>query len=213
MAELPPHLLGSPESSIHKSWIAGPMRASSKSTKCGPSEVHNTLPAWQSPCRRSCATAPARGKRLRHPSSAWSATPAQTASSSARHHLIASSQSRGSDAEAVDVQRFALRKTGARADHGGCAPSGAPSIPGLGSVEFRRATALARKQRETEPAVGEQGLAADHQRRHHRQFLGRHGGGEGVLLGDLRIAPAPGPVELGDQRRPSSMPICQTRFS
>ena len=43
--------------SIHKSWIAGPVRASSKSTKCGPPlawsvGVHKMLPGWQSPCRR-----------------------------------------------------------------------------------------------------------------------------------------------------------------
>ena len=41
----------SPLSIIHKSWIAGPMRQSSKSTKVGPSR-HSILPGWQSPWSR-----------------------------------------------------------------------------------------------------------------------------------------------------------------
>ena len=39
----PPSAL-SPESSIHRSWIAGPVMQSSRSTKCGPSSVQSTFP-------------------------------------------------------------------------------------------------------------------------------------------------------------------------
>ena len=46
-----------------------------------------------------------------------------------------------------------------------------------------------------------QRLALSQQRRHHRNFLRRQFAGEGVLLADRRIAPAPRPVELGDHRR------------
>jgi len=41
----------SPDSSIHRSCTAGPLMASSKSTKCGRSSRHSMLPLWQSPCR------------------------------------------------------------------------------------------------------------------------------------------------------------------
>ena len=44
---------------VHRSCTAGPVRASSRSTKCGPaacatlpSGVQRILPGWQSPCRR-----------------------------------------------------------------------------------------------------------------------------------------------------------------
>jgi 1-acyl-sn-glycerol-3-phosphate acyltransferase len=53
----------SPGSSIHKSCTAGPVRASSRSTKWGPPPgrsvgVHKMLPGWQSPCRRSVVITP-----------------------------------------------------------------------------------------------------------------------------------------------------------
>src|SRR3989475_6965904 len=54
----------SPESSIQRSCSAGPMRASSRSTKCGPLSVHRMFPAWQSPCSRIDRTSPARLLRL-----------------------------------------------------------------------------------------------------------------------------------------------------
>src|SRR3546814_6195993 len=45
-----------------------PMRASSRSTKCGPSGVHRMFPGWQSPCRRMFFTVPARWRSEEHTS-------------------------------------------------------------------------------------------------------------------------------------------------
>ena len=70
----------------------------------------------------------------------------------------------------------------------------------VGVVELRCVTAAARKQREEQPGMPVQGLAGGvRQRRHHGQLRRRQLTAEGVLLADLRLAPARQPVELHDQ--------------
>ena len=47
-----PRSSGLPARNIHRSWIAGPFRQSSRSTNTGPCACHRMLPRWQSPCSR-----------------------------------------------------------------------------------------------------------------------------------------------------------------
>ncbi len=118
-----------------------------------------------------------------------------------RNHPAGQQPVARSDAEAADVQRFPHDERRARADDMDACHQAPHPFQDLRVAEFGCATALPGKYRETETAVAEQGLSAQHQGRHHRQFVRCHRRRECMFLGDLRVAPASRPVELGDQRR------------
>jgi hypothetical protein len=70
----------------------------------------------------------------------------------------------------------------------------------LAVVEFGRVAALAAEQREAEALVVKQRAAADDLRRDQGDLGRGQFQGESVFLADLRVAPAPRPIELGDDR-------------
>src|SRR5690606_31384191 len=94
-------------------------------------------------------------------------------------------------------QRFALVERAAGADGVQTAKQLAEAIQLVQIARLRRATATARKQRETKAAVFEQALAVPAQRRHHRHLRLGQLLGEGMLLADGRVAPALQAIELG----------------
>ena len=107
-----------------------------------------------------------------------------------------SSQSRGSTKNACASS--AGRCVNGRAHHVDARQEAADPFQHFDVVELRRAAAAARTDAELEPGVPVQCRAAQDQRADGRHF-GRHQfGRERVLLEDLRLAPAAGPVELGD---------------
>ncbi|MCY1428486.1 hypothetical protein D9M71_443710 [compost metagenome] len=129
----------------------------------------------------------------------------------ARHRLVGRQQA-GRDevafqqgrqrfvAEVVHREGFAVHERPVGAHHVQAAEQLAEAVELVEVARLRRAAAAAREQGEAEAGVFEQRLAVMQQRRHHRHFAVRQFGGEAVFLADRLVAPAPGAVELGDQR-------------
>src|SRR6185436_1891542 len=103
--------------------------------------------------------------------------------------------------EGLDVDRGAMRE-GPRAPRGvDAADEAADPFEDALAVELRRATAAAREDGEAEVLELVQRAAGERGGCDERHFRCGELVREGVLLEDLRIAPAPGPVELRDHRR------------
>src|SRR5690606_20651589 len=105
-------------------------------------------------------------------------------------------------AQPLDLDRRPRSEGPAGADHVDAADEAAHPLEHARVVEFRRAAATAREDREAVPPGAEEGGAVDFERRHHRHFLGGEFQGEGMLLQDLLVAPAPRAVELGHHDAP-----------
>ena len=101
-------------------------------------------------------------------------------------------------AEAVDIERRPMRECAAPTDRVNAAEKAPHPFQYLGVVEFGCASAAARTQAESIAGEFVQGLAADGEWRDHRDFALRQFQGEGVFLENLRIAPAPRTIELGN---------------
>src|SRR6202008_502887 len=155
----------SPETSIHKSCTAGPMRLSSRSTKCGPplelpeAGVHSTLPAWQSPCRRIASHPRARECR------------SHALEGEVRGARPGGDQFFGNEAmlqeigarlgaERRDVDGGPERVTAWRTDRVEAPEEAAEPFERRGVLEFRRASAAARKDRQPEAVEFVQRLPA-----------------------------------------------------
>ena len=109
-------LARSPDSSIHRSCTAGPVRASSRSTKCGPASLHRMLPGWQSPCRRSVRRSGRLSKARCTSSSAASTALRQRGSASGATQSLREQEVARVAAVGVDVEPAAVRERAGRAD-------------------------------------------------------------------------------------------------
>ncbi|MCY1351746.1 hypothetical protein D9M69_380210 [compost metagenome] len=129
----------------------------------------------------------------------------------ARHRFVGRQQAGGDEvalqqgfqgfvAEVIHSQGFAMDEGPGGAHRMQAAEQLAEAVELVEVARLRCAAAAAREQGEAEAGVFEQRLAVMQQRRHHRHFAVRQFGGEAVFLADRLVAPAPGAVELGDQR-------------
>ena len=148
-----------PASSIHRSWIAGPVTQSSRSTKCGPRSVQRILPRWQSPKMRPCA-AP-------HQPNARSSTASRQRVGEigvlgrqvVRHPLALEHENRATCApDPRHSRRTRSWNWPARPTRVNAAEKTPDPFPLLGSAELRPAPAASRKDGVAKPAVQMQRL-------------------------------------------------------
>src|SRR5262249_53679999 len=163
---------------------AGPVRASSRSTKCGPSSVHRMLPTWQSPCRRSVRCSKKRSATL---SSASPETLSQTSARSGGISSESSSQSRGPSPKVSMVKRGASLEAAGRADRVDAAEEAADPFQRLVVLQLGRAPAAARIHAEAEISERVQRPLAYRHGRNHRDFPFRHLDRKRMVFEDLRV--------------------------
>ncbi|MCY1495524.1 hypothetical protein D9M68_294280 [compost metagenome] len=129
----------------------------------------------------------------------------------AGHRLVGRQQAAGNEAalqqgrqglmaEVVHRQGFAMLERACGAHGVQAAEQLAETVELVQVARLRRAAAAAGEEGEAKARVLEQAFAVTHQRRHHGHLAFGQFGAEAVLLAYGRIAPALGPVELGDQR-------------
>ncbi len=116
------------------------------------------------------------------------------------------------DAEARAIERGSLGERVRAADGVQAAEEAPDPLQHIGIVEQRCATTAARKRREAKSAKRVERATRQGQRRHRRDLGRGQFGHERMLLEDLRVAPAAGAVELGDDEPGAAVDVLDARL-
>ena len=191
----------SPDSSIHRSWTAGPLRASSRSTKCGPSSSHSTLPAWQSPCRRMFETRPACSKHVARLSQHLAHQRLVGGAQVRRYEALLEHECSWFFAEGLHVEHWPVLERTHRSDRVDTADE--TSHPGerVAILQFWCTPALAGIQRERKPAMLAQRSALADVSRALAVPSASKGPPEGLRCARARQCPERAAAHLGYPRR------------
>jgi hypothetical protein len=177
--------------------MAGPVRLSSKSTKCGPSGVHSTLPTWQA--QRGYVASPL--VAAAHAIERLVDHAAVRGQQFGRNEIVGQQVAARFFAKGGDVDGRPFVVSGQRADGVNAADEAPGPFQRGRIIEFGRAPSAARKHGKAEAAETVQRGAVQGQRRHHGDFTLSQLLDKSVLFEDGRLAPALWAVKLGHHRR------------